>query len=166
MPGQIQRQGRQPSPEASHRTAEDHDTPRRTGTQAFPICRVSELPPGERRIVEVGRRSIGVFNVHGAYYALRNLCPHQGAPLCRGIITGTNLPSQPGEHIWERDGEILRCPWHGWEFDITSGRSVFNPHRLRVRTYAVTVEPPPQEADPSVERFDVTIEDGWVVLHA
>lgn len=128
------------------------------------ICRVSELGPGQCRIVEVGR-SIGVFNVHGAYYALRNLCPHQGAPLCRGIITGTTQPSQPGEFIWRKDGEILRCPWHGWEFDITNGRSIFNPHKLRIKTYDVTVEQQPQE-DPSVEKFDVTVEDGWVVLHA
>lgn len=128
------------------------------------ICRVSELGPGECKIVEVGR-SIGVFNVHGVYYALRNLCPHQGAPLCRGIITGTTQPSQPGEFIWRKDGEILRCPWHGWEFDITNGRSIFNPHKLRVKTYDVTVEQQPQE-DPSVEKFDVTVEDGWVVLHA
>ncbi len=127
------------------------------------ICRVSELGPGECKIVEVGR-SIGVFNVHGDYYALRNLCPHQGAPLCRGIITGTTQPSQPGEFIWRKDGEILRCPWHGWEFDITNGRSIFNPHKLRVKTYDVTVEQP--QEDPSVEKFDVTVEDGWVVLHA
>ena len=47
------------------------------------VARVSELPPGARRIVEIGRRSIGVFNVNGKLYALRNACPHQGAPLCR-----------------------------------------------------------------------------------
>ena len=93
--------------------------------------------------------------------------PTRGAPLCRGTITGTARSTQPGEIIWERDGQILRCPWHGWEFDIASGRSVFNPHRLRVRTYDVTVEQTePEEEDPSVESFDVTVEDGWVVLHA
>ncbi|MYC96189.1 MAG: Rieske (2Fe-2S) protein [Caldilineaceae bacterium SB0661_bin_32] len=147
------------------------NTHRRAGTQPNPICRVSDLPPGERRIVEVRSRSIGVFNVHGEYYALRSLCPHQGAPLCRGAITGTARSTAPGEIIWEREGQILRCPWHGWEFDIATGRSVFNPHRLRVRTYDVTVDvtveqPEPEEEDPSVESFDVTVEDGWVVLHA
>lgn len=129
------------------------------------ICRAAELPPGARRVVEVKGRSIGVFNVHGQFYALRNLCPHEGAPLCLGIITGTTLPSQPGEYIWAREGEIVRCPWHGWEFDITTGRSVFNPHRMRVKTYEVTVESHAQEEDPSVETFDVTVEEGWVVLH-
>lgn len=129
------------------------------------VGRASEIPPGARKIVEVEGRSIGVFNVHGTYYALRNICPHQQAPLCRGIVTGTTLPSKPGEYIWARDGEIIRCPWHGWEFDITNGQSVFNPHRLRVRTYKVTVENLPEEPDPSVETYPVTVEDGLVILH-
>ncbi len=124
----------------------------------------SEIPPGERRIVEVEGRSIGVFNVNGTYYALRNTCPHQAAPLCRGTVTGTTLPSKPGEYIWAREGEIVRCPWHGWEFDITSGRSIFNPHRLRVKTYKVTVEATLPDGDPSVETFTVTVEDEFVVL--
>ena len=138
------------------------------------VARVSELPPGERRIVEVGGRTIGVFNVAGKFYALRNACPHQLAPLCRGHVTGTALPSKPGQYNWACEGEILRCPWHGWEFDITNGQSVFNPHRLRVKTYKVTVEidgkptvveRSADDEDPSVETYPVTVEDGLVVLH-
>ena len=120
----------------------------------------AELPPGSRRIVEAEGRSIGVFNVGGAFYALRNTCPHQGAPLCEGSVQGTALPSRPGEHRWARDGEILRCPWHGWEFDLTTGRSIFNPHRTRVKRYEVTVGP-----DPSVQTFPLTVRDGMVLLH-
>jgi 3-phenylpropionate/trans-cinnamate dioxygenase ferredoxin subunit len=127
------------------------------------VARTSELPPGERKIVDAEGRSIGVFNVHGRYYALRNSCPHQAAPLCLGAIKGMTLPSRPGEYVWARDGEILRCPWHGWEFDITTGRSIFNPHKTRVRAYEVTVEP--DSAEESVETFPVTVEDGLVVLH-
>ncbi len=133
---------------------------------------VSEIPPGERKIIQAGNRTIGVFNVDGTFYALRNTCPHQGAPLCKGHITGTTLPSQPGEYIWAKEGEILRCPWHGWEFDITNGQSIFNPHKLRVKTYEVTVEPgitrtvSADEEDPSVETFPVTVEDEIVILHA
>jgi len=126
------------------------------------IGHVSALPPGERRLVEADGRSIGVFNVDGQYYALRNQCPHQGAPLCMGAIKGMALPSKPGEYRWGREGEILRCPWHGWEFDITNGRSICNPHRMRVRTYEVTIEP---DEDPSVEAYLVTVEDGVIVLH-
>jgi 3-phenylpropionate/trans-cinnamate dioxygenase ferredoxin subunit len=134
------------------------------------VGRAGEIPPGGRKIVEVEGRSIGVFNVNGAFYALRNRCPHQLAPLCRGQITGTTLPSQPGEYKWARDGEIIRCPWHGWEFDITNGQSIFNPHRMRVRAYKVTVEAPqaedgPETKDPSVESYRVEVADGLVIVH-
>ena len=110
------------------------------GAQRVVVCAAEELPPGTRRIVKVGARSIGVFNVGGRYYALRNVCPHQGAPLCRGPLTGTTLPGPPGSYRYAREGEILRCPWHGWEFDVTNGRSIFNPHAVRVRRYPVAVE--------------------------
>jgi nitrite reductase/ring-hydroxylating ferredoxin subunit len=126
------------------------------------VGKVSEVPPGGRLIVEVEGRSIGVFNVGGRFYALRNRCPHQAAPLCQGAIKGMALPSLPGEYLWAREGEILRCPWHGWEFDITTGRSIFNPHRVRVASYPVTVEPPDAE---QVETFPVTVDDGLIVLH-
>lgn len=133
------------------------------------VGRVSEVPPGDRRIVEAGGRSIGIFNVGGTFYALRNSCPHQAAPLCLGAIKGMTLPSKPGEYRWGRDGEILRCPWHGWEFDIRTGRSIFNPHRTRVKAYEVTIEPDHSQDDTddqSVETFDVTVEDGFIILHA
>ena len=138
------------------------------------VAPVSELPVGARKIVEINGRSIGVFNIHGKFYALRNACPHQLAPLCKGHVTGTTLPSQPGQYLWDRDGEIVRCPWHGWEFDLTTGRSVFNPHKWRVKTYEVTVERSGERIkqqvdaaaeDPAVETFPVTIEDELVVLH-
>ena len=125
------------------------------------VGRASELPPGQRKIVEVEGRSIGIFNVHGWFYALRNRCPHQAAPLCLGAIKGMTLPGKPGEYVWARDGEILRCPWHGWEFDIATGRSIFNPHRTRVKTYEVTVEPD----DEAVDTYNVTVEEGALVLH-
>ncbi len=148
--------------------------------QTHRICPASDLPVGERRIVEIDGKSIGVFNVNGSYHAIRNSCPHQLAPLCLGPVSGTTLPSKPGEYNYGREGEIIRCPWHGWEFDITTGRSVFNPHRCRVRSYQVTVESTGKdgqpvrtqhtvgadEPDPQVETFEVTVKDQWVILHA
>ncbi len=104
------------------------------------VCSESELQPGGRKIIQVGRRSIGVFNVHGTYHALLNVCPHQLAPLCEGRICGYSPPSEVGEYRFEREGEIIRCPWHGWEFDITTGRSIFNPHEVRTASYAVAVK--------------------------
>ena len=128
------------------------------------VATVAELPPGERKIVDLEGRSIGVFNVKGAFYALRNACPHQSGPLCLGKIIGLLTASDQKHLELSREGEIIRCPWHGWEFDITNGRSVFNPHRLRVRAYPVTVELDEPE-DPSIETFPVTVERGRVVVH-
>lgn len=131
---------------------------------------ITELPPGSRRIVTVDGRSIGVFNIGGRFYALRNRCPHQGAPLCEGRVKGTTLPGPPYQYVYGRDREIIQCPWHGWEFEIATGRTYFNPHRMRVKTYDVTVErgaaAAQLEEDVTLETFEVTTEGDLVVLHA
>lgn len=135
-------------------------------TRGIVVARVRDFPPGTRQLVAVDGIEIGVFNVEGHYYALLSRCPHQGAPLCRGRVVGTNIATKPYERVYAREGEIIKCPWHGWEFEIASGRSIFNPHRVRVRTYDVTVEAAAEEQeDPSVPTYPVTIEDGLVVVH-
>ena len=105
----------------------------------YPVATVEEIPVGGRKIVEVAGRSIGVFNVAGRFYALRNRCPHQGGPLCLGVVSGFVEADTPGTYRLSRQGEILRCPWHNWEFDIVTGRSWFDPARVRVRSYEVAV---------------------------
>lgn len=114
-------------------------TGRRARQQRWPVARASELPPGEHVLVEVKRHSIGLFNVNGSYVAALNMCPHELAPVCRGRVSGTTLPSAPGEYRWGREGEILTCPWHGWEFDLLNGRMLAD-NRVRLRLYPVTVE--------------------------
>lgn len=99
------------------------------------ICTVDTLAPGSRKLVQIGSRSIGVFNIEGNFYALRNNCPHQGGPLCTGRLTGFVTSQVPGEFAYLRPGEILRCPWHGWEFDVKTGQSWFDPTRTSVATY-------------------------------
>jgi nitrite reductase/ring-hydroxylating ferredoxin subunit len=111
---------------------------------------VEEIPPGRRLIVEIAGRSIGIFNVAGEFFALRNRCPHQGGPLCEGRTSGFVSSSGPGDYRLSRPGEILRCPWHGWEFDLRTGQSWFDPKRVRVRSYDVVVESgDPPHADPA-----------------
>ncbi|MBO0704922.1 MAG: Rieske (2Fe-2S) protein [Candidatus Dormibacteraeota bacterium] len=136
---------------------------------AHVVGRAGDLPPGERLIVTLEGRSIGVFNVNGTFHALRNQCPHQQAPLCRGALKGLLTADDPDHVRLTRHGEILRCPWHGWEFDVLTGRSVFNPHKLRVRSYEVTVEPDRQDGredeDPSIETFPVDVRRGRLVVH-
>lgn len=128
------------------------------------ICPVQELSQGETKIVNLEGRSIGIFNIKGSYFALRNRCPHQGAELCKGTIQGIMLPSEPGEYNYGRDGEIIRCPWHGWEFDITNGKSVFDPFKCLVKVYDVEVVNNPDEEISRVETYPVNVESDWIVV--
>jgi len=102
------------------------------------VCRLEELPPGSTRIVQVKGREIGVFNVAGRIYAVRNSCPHRAAPLCQGLLSGTPLPSDPYEYHYGRQGLVLRCPWHGWEFDLETGEPLVA-HGLRAKTYRAEI---------------------------
>jgi 3-phenylpropionate/trans-cinnamate dioxygenase ferredoxin subunit len=122
------------------------------------VASVGEIPPGSRKIVEVAGRTIGVFNVGGRFFAVRNSCPHQGGPLCLGPTIGLITADVPGQIKYEREGEILRCPWHGWEFDLATGRSVFDPNRTRVKAYPVEVETLQAETYPvEIEREAVVV---------
>lgn len=143
------------------------------------VCRVEEIPPGGRKIVEINGVSIGIFNVKGDFYALANVCPHQLASLCSGEITGVVESHKVGEFDWKREGEIIRCPRHKWAFDIKTGESIFNPHKIKTRTFDVEVEnvtsdveeqieeygTPLAGDEPPVETFDTDIEGDYVVVY-
>jgi nitrite reductase (NADH) small subunit len=101
-------------------------------------CSEGDLAPGARVIRDLEGLSVGIFNVDGRLYALHNRCPHRGGALCRGPVTGTALPTSDFEFVYGQEGEILRCAWHGWEFDIATGRSLVDP-RIRAKTYPVEV---------------------------
>ncbi len=100
---------------------------------------LSDLPPGASAAVEAFGTTVAVFNVKGRIFAVGNNCPHHGAPLCRGRVSGTNLPSRPHEYHYGREGRILVCPWHGREFDIESGRGLFDAS-VRAKVYEARVE--------------------------
>jgi nitrite reductase/ring-hydroxylating ferredoxin subunit len=93
------------------------------------------------KLVDVGKFGVGVYNVSGSLHAIVNYCSHEGAPLCEGLIGGTNeaAPDEPDGLRRVKDGQILRCPWHNWEFDVTTGQNLADPKR-RVRTYDVDVD--------------------------
>ena len=105
----------------------------------YVVGTVEEIAPGTKKIVEVGGRSIGIYNVNGEYFALLNRCPHQAGPLCQGNTHGFLRSGAVGEYEYSRPGEIVRCPWHGWEFDVRTGQSWFDPVQVRVRRYNVIV---------------------------
>jgi len=92
------------------------------------VAETGEITLGGRKLVSIGKRSLGIFHIDGKYYALNNVCVHQGAQVCRGKISGTTLPSKVGEYKYGLEGRVLRCPWHGWEYDIVTGMSLFDDH--------------------------------------
>lgn len=88
------------------------------------VCRTAELPPGKARMVQVGGKSIALFNVGGRFYALDNTCTHRGGPLAEGKV----------------DGPGVICPWHGSKFDLQTGKVLAPPATRPVTAYRVAVE--------------------------
>jgi 3-phenylpropionate/trans-cinnamate dioxygenase ferredoxin subunit len=132
------------------------------------VAAAADIPPGSRRLVNVRGRPIAIFNIGGEFFALFNRCPHQGGSLCEGELGGLVESDQPGEYRYTRQGEILRCPWHGWEFDVRTGQSWCDPARVKARAYPVevaaglTVVQGPYVA----ETIPVTVENDYVVVDA
>jgi nitrite reductase/ring-hydroxylating ferredoxin subunit len=130
------------------------------------VARAADLPPGTRKRVSVESRDIVVLNIKGELFALSDKCPHKGASLCGGLLTGLVRSSAPGQYQYERAGEILRCPWHQWEFDVRTGRSYCDPRRLRLMQFPIAIEPGASvvEGPYVAETFAVTVEDDYIVL--
>lgn len=134
----------------------------------YVVGRVADVPDGGRLLVEVGGREVGVFNLGGEFYGLINRCPHKGAQMCRGNVVAGLSSSGPGRFDYDESTALLMCPWHGWEFDIRTGQSWFDP-RTRLRTYDVDVVAG-AEADrlpgPYVaETVEVDVEDEYLVVN-
>jgi 3-phenylpropionate/trans-cinnamate dioxygenase ferredoxin subunit len=132
------------------------------------VAAVGEIPPGGKRKVTVGDRDILVFNLGGEFFALADRCPHQGGSLCEGIISGRVRAPEPGVYVYEGRGEMVRCPWHAWAFDIRTGQSWFDPARVKVRSFATSVTPGAAlvEGPYKAESIPVRVEDSYVVVEA
>jgi len=75
-------------------------------SESIRIAAVSDVPPGSGKEFTLAGRIVALFNVEGEFYALDGICPHAGGPLGQG----------------ELKGNVVTCPWHGWQFDVTSGQ--------------------------------------------
>ena len=115
------------------------DRPARPKGQRYVVASASDILEGDRILVDVEGREIGIFRVDGDLYALRNKCPHLGGPLCKGKIVGLIESDGPGHLTLDSSQKMLTCPWHGWEFDIKTGQSYWNPQRTRARQIPVEV---------------------------
>jgi NAD(P)H-dependent nitrite reductase small subunit len=87
------------------------------------VAKVDEIPPGSGKVVEAAGKTLAVFNLDGNFYVIDNTCLHRGGPLGEGLL----------------EGKVVTCPWHGWEYDVTTGQNTFNPS-MKVETYKVTVK--------------------------
>jgi len=141
------------------------------------VGKVSDFANGDRKIVEVNGKSIGIFRVDDRFYALRNRCPHQFGPLCMGTLAPRAISGGPGDVRLDSGPPLLACPWHGWEYDIASGQSFMGPGRGNVPAlaYDVSVLPgiellPAEGTDGRVpgpyvaETVPVSVEQDYVVV--
>lgn len=104
------------------------------------VASLSELPAGGNVLVTVNGLEIGLYRIGDEIRAWRNVCPHQGASVCRGTVSGTNLTAGVYEYHYGRAGEILQCPWHGWEFDLLTGHHLVHRSTARLRGYPVELD--------------------------
>ncbi len=86
------------------------------------VAKLPEIPAGSLKHVEIGGRALALANVDGRIYALDNTCPHRGGPLSMGFL----------------DKETIECPLHGWQFNLDTGKCVFN--QTSVPTFPVMVD--------------------------
>jgi nitrite reductase/ring-hydroxylating ferredoxin subunit len=133
--------------------------------------RADDLPPGARRLVNAGGRAIVIFNIKGELFALSDTCPHRGASLSKGELTGLVTSNGPGDYTYSRAGEIIRCPWHQWEFDVRTGRSHCDPKRVRLMQFEAAVASGEDLEDanacaavPAAETFAVGVDDSYIVV--
>lgn len=102
------------------------------------VASIAEIAEGKPVIVAVNGIELGIFLVEDCYFAWRNVCPHAAAPVCFGTVHGTKLPSSVYEYRFGCENQILRCPWHGWEFDLRTGKHLAGP--MRLKGYEVEVD--------------------------
>lgn len=132
------------------------------------VAAVADFPPGTRRLVTINERAVVVFNIEGNYYGLFDRCPHNGGSLSQGVLTGLLQSDEPGAYAYTRQGEIVRCPWHGWEFDVKTGQSFCRAVRAKARPFAVKIEAGSAivEGPYKAETIEVRVADNYVVIDA
>ena len=89
----------------------------------YRVASPDQIPNGEGREFVVAGRIVAVFNVDGTFHAMDGICPHAGGPLAKGVLREN----------------VVTCPWHGWQFDVATGRHCLNA-QLQQPRFSVTVD--------------------------
>ena len=108
------------------------------------VGRVDEFSAQERRVVAVGTALVGIFHIEGKLYAWHNECPHQGGPVCQGrlfkrVVEPVAEDGTVHGRTYDEQAVNIVCPWHGYEYDVRTGRHPGNP-RVRLRPVELKVE--------------------------
>lgn len=103
------------------------------------VSTVDDIKPGKRAVVDIEGQEIAIFNVKGEYHAFLNYCVHQGGPACEGLVSGTLTVNEDFELTYDREDEIIACPWHGWEFDLNTGEHLAN-SKYSIPSYDIMID--------------------------
>lgn len=103
---------------------EEGGTAERTTHHVGPVA---EIDVGESLLVEFNGIEIAIYHTENGFFAMSNYCVHQGGPLCEGPVTGTVSQDTDGRLTYDSDQEVVKCPWHGWEFELESGEHLSRP---------------------------------------
>lgn len=125
------------------------------------VAEASALPDGGRLLVEVDGRKIALFNIDGEIHALANSCPHQGGSLLHGYLTGRLTSPCPGDYEYTPKQRYVRCPWHAWEFDLSTGKSFCEPEQMKVRRFDSDIV---EGAELVAEVFEVKRDGRYIVI--
>jgi 3-phenylpropionate/trans-cinnamate dioxygenase ferredoxin subunit len=130
------------------------------------VATVGEIAPGRTKLVTVSGRDIAIINAGGDYFAFFNRCPHAGGSLCHGTIVRPAEVTQPGEYKLAAERLMLRCPWHGWQFDLRTGEAWCDPATLKARSYPAIVESGAQLAKGRyvAETFQISVDQDYVLI--
>ena len=88
------------------------------------VAKISDIPPGQAKTVDVKGTLVAVFNVGGTYYAIEDTCSHAGGPLSEGAV----------------EGKAVTCPWHAAQFDLVTGQALTPPASDGVRPFKVLIQ--------------------------
>jgi 3-phenylpropionate/trans-cinnamate dioxygenase ferredoxin subunit len=106
--------------------------------QRFKVGGSSDFAVARMQFADLDGRDVGIIRLRsGELRAIMNRCPHKGAPICKGMVGGVWESSGPGDITHDQSREVLVCPWHGFEFDLKTGKEVFWNRPASLRMYSI-----------------------------